>query len=109
MGLLDGYPDPERFQAGGGLLGRLLLLPQMQGVRRLETSAAGPFDHGSATRGSGARSMSGDRPPRLSKVGYFEVPTNPNHAFGELLGLQEKNKNHTISGDDYASGVREGL
>jgi hypothetical protein len=32
MGLLDGYFDPDQFQASGGLLGRLLSLPQMQGL-----------------------------------------------------------------------------
>src|SRR5258708_6188426 len=32
MGLLDDYFDPEPFQARGGLLGRLLSLPQMQGL-----------------------------------------------------------------------------
>lgn len=32
MGLLDDYFDPEQFQASGGLLGRLLSLPQMQGL-----------------------------------------------------------------------------
>jgi len=31
MGLLDGYFDPEQFGEGGGLLGRLLTLQQMQG------------------------------------------------------------------------------
>src|ERR1700756_607194 len=32
MALLDDYFDPEQFQAGGGLLGRLLSLPQMHGL-----------------------------------------------------------------------------
>ena len=32
MGLLDGYFDPKQFQARDGLLGRLLSLPQMQGL-----------------------------------------------------------------------------
>jgi hypothetical protein len=32
MGLLDSYFDPDQFQASGGLLGRLLSLPQMQGL-----------------------------------------------------------------------------
>ena len=32
MSLFEGYFDPEQFQAGGGLLGRLLSLPQMQGL-----------------------------------------------------------------------------
>lgn len=41
-------------------------------------------------------------------VGYFEIPTNPNQAFGELLGIQERNGRDTASGDDYLSGVREG-
>ena len=31
MGLFDGYVDPEQFDSGGGLLGRLLALPQFQG------------------------------------------------------------------------------
>jgi hypothetical protein len=31
MGLLDSYFDPEQFEAGGGLIGRLLSLQQMQG------------------------------------------------------------------------------
>lgn len=34
MGLFDEYFDPEQFQASGGLLGRLLSLPQMQGLYR---------------------------------------------------------------------------
>src|SRR5450756_2006530 len=32
MGLFDGYIDLDQFQASGGLLGRLLSLPQMQGL-----------------------------------------------------------------------------
>lgn len=31
MGLFDGYVDPEQFNSGGGLLGRLLALQQFQG------------------------------------------------------------------------------
>jgi hypothetical protein len=34
MGLFDGYVDPQQFGSGGGLLGRLLALPQMQGVNQ---------------------------------------------------------------------------
>jgi hypothetical protein len=31
MGLFDGYFDPEQFNAGGGLLGRLVFLQRQQG------------------------------------------------------------------------------
>lgn len=34
MGLLDSYFDPEQFEGGGGLIGRLLSLQQMQGQYR---------------------------------------------------------------------------
>ena len=31
MGLFDGFVDPQQFDSGGGLLGRLLALSQFQG------------------------------------------------------------------------------
>jgi hypothetical protein len=31
MGLFDGYVDPQQFNSGGGLLGRMLALQQFQG------------------------------------------------------------------------------
>lgn len=37
MGLFDGFVDPQQFSSGGGLLGRLLALPQMQGIYRSDT------------------------------------------------------------------------
>jgi hypothetical protein len=40
MGLLDGYFDPEQFRASGGLLGRLLSLPEMQGLYRPDADLA---------------------------------------------------------------------
>jgi hypothetical protein len=162
MGLFDRYFDPEQFRASGGLLGRLLSLPQMQGLHQRnvdpETSAGHgqgvgaqmpglmlrsnepivgaqaqlygsardipldscrtpqfggadvspamvAFRNGTASLSSGrsnaegysgadfsgnARdfesetiSMAGEPPPGLSEIGYFEVPTNPNQAFGE--------------------------
>jgi hypothetical protein len=32
MGLFDEFVDPQQFNSGGGLPGRLLAMPQMQGV-----------------------------------------------------------------------------
>lgn len=39
MALFDGYFDPQQFNSGGGLLGRLLALPQMQGVYQPDDDA----------------------------------------------------------------------
>jgi hypothetical protein len=224
MGLFDGYLDPGQFQASGGLLGRLLSLPQMQGLyqpsmdsdpqvsadkgqaagaqmsvplsmprpilqangpavnpqtpvywptqaapmgdyqmpqfgrvdvsqavqqppdpgdrlsaglqswahtpvgnpvaglangitgqsygRRTDAggnaSDADPSGNGRAGGSREASSIAGKQPPDLSKIGYFEIPTNPNQAAGELLGIQERNEKHTISRKDHVSGVREG-
>ncbi|MDP3076652.1 hypothetical protein [Bradyrhizobium sp.] len=213
MGLLDGYFDPEQFQASGGLLGRLVSLPPMQGlyqrgvdfdpqvsadnrqparalmpvplpmprpilqangpaaspqtafyrptpdipfrgypmpqsgsadVSQAVQQPSNPGDRRSAgyqswthapngnpvaglangitglssgrrseagdrAGGSGeANSIAGEQPPGLSKIGYFEIPTNPNQAIGELLGIQERNEGNTISQKDHVSGVREG-
>lgn len=48
----------------------------------------------------------------ISAAGYLETPTNPNQAFGELLSIQQADKDshqeRTISGAGYVSGVREG-
>jgi hypothetical protein len=45
MGLFDDYVDPQQFNSGGGLLGRLLALQQLQGQYQPEAS----FDQPSAT------------------------------------------------------------
>ena len=217
MGLLDGYFDPEQFQASGGLLGRLLSLPQMQGLYqpsidfdprvstdngqaagvqmsvplamprpilqsngpavnpqtavyqptsdidyrvaqsgRADVSQAvqqfpdagnrvnagfqswahapagnqiaslangipglssgdaggnGDADlsgNGRAVGSSEASSIATEQPFGLSNIGYFEVPTNPNQAFSELWGIQQRNERAAVSRKDYISGVREG-
>jgi hypothetical protein len=222
MGLLDDYLDPKQFQASGGLLGRLLSLPQMQGLYqpgmdldprvstdtgqaagaqmsvamprpilqsngpevnlqtqvyrraqdipigvyrmpqfgRLDVSQAmhQPSDPGDrlstsfqswsntpvgnpvaalangiggpssgrrtdaggdtsnpdrsrtdrADGSSNTSAIASEQPPGLRAIGYFEIPTNPNQAFGELLSIQNKNEGDTISKRDHVSGVREG-
>lgn len=71
------------------------------------TSNAASSGNGRADGSSGGSSLA-DKPPGLSKIGYFEIPINPNQAFGELLGIQERNERDTISEKDHVSGVREG-
>ena len=56
----------------------------------------------------GASSMAGGQWPNLKTVGYFESPTNPNQALGQLQNIQDQNKKNAISGSDYVSGVRDG-
>jgi hypothetical protein len=42
MGLFDGYVDPEQFNSGGGLLGRLLALQQFQRQSQPDQALAAP-------------------------------------------------------------------
>jgi hypothetical protein len=120
MGLFDGYFDPQQFGEGGGLLGRLLALQQMQrhepGVGfDPQPSATGqapsmpqaPASSNTGRAGVGNEAMDG-QPLGLSKIGYFEFPTNANQAFGELSDIRDREQRDTVSSDDYLSGVREG-
>lgn len=52
--------------------------------------------------------MTDGRLPDLTKVGYYEIPANPNLAFSQLWGIQASREKDMVSGSDYASGVREG-
>ena len=58
MGLFDGYFDPEHFGEGGGLLGRLLALQQMQGLHQPDPAF--------------------DRPPSLPQVSVLQPASWPN-------------------------------
>jgi hypothetical protein len=72
------------------------------------TADAGPSGGGQVGVSDSANSIAAGPPPGLTKAGYVEIPTNANQAFGELLGIQASKEEHTISGKDYVSGVREG-
>jgi hypothetical protein len=64
MGLFDGFVDPQQFKSGGGLLGRLLAMPQMQGVYQ-------PDGDVGATSAPPTLSVPPPLPP-----GFASLPTN---------------------------------
>jgi hypothetical protein len=60
------------------------------------TSDSDSSGNGQAGGSSGGSSLADKQPPGLSKIGYFEIPINPNQAFGELLGIQERNEDGSL-------------
>jgi hypothetical protein len=90
-------------------VGRTLIAQALAGQTKSgNTGDADPSGNGQAGRGNEASSIVDGQPPGLSKVGYLEIPTNPNQAFGELQSIQQRNEKDAVSGKDYASGVRDG-
>ena len=72
MGLFDGYFDPEQFGEGGGLLGRLLALQQMQGLYQPDAGLNQPAPDPQATV---LQPMSWPSPPA-----YGGPPSDPQPA-----------------------------
>ena len=77
MGLFDGYFDPEQFNSGGGLLGRLLALRQPDGLYQLDA------DSGQASSAPQMPSPASMLSPLLPNYGqppaYWQPSTsNPN-------------------------------
>src|SRR5436190_2684751 len=67
MALFDGYFDPDQFQDSGGLLGRLLSLPQQQG----QYQPGAGFDPQIAADGSAPSILQGPVPlpvPRAASL-----------------------------------------
>jgi hypothetical protein len=90
-------------------VGRTLIAQALAGQTNSgNTGDADPSGGGQAGLGNETRSIAGGQPPGLSKVGYFEIPTNANQAFGELSDIREREPRDTVSREDHVSGVRDG-
>ncbi|MGJ4945882.1 hypothetical protein ACQR1W_35335 [Bradyrhizobium sp. HKCCYLS1011] len=98
MGLLDGYDDPDQFDASGGLLGGLLSVQRQQGL--LPSNFIFPTSPGPVPAPAPLRQRWPDAPtlPVSSQEAAFTPKADPRDAQGQLA-----------SNDLAASGVKSGL
>jgi hypothetical protein len=101
MGLFDGYVDPQQFNGGGGLLGRLLALQQFQGQYQPDA------DSGQASSVPQMPSLASMLSPLLSNYGqppaYWQPSTstpNPQYRAPWLKQTPVNQQNFAATGDE---------